>query len=103
MGSSCNRPYPFFQTGIETFCALDAGDDEIPRYTQYHLGRCYLAYKNIGELYNAAMGLLSSAKIASSKAKKRLQDACKKTYDDFLMANFCISETEAKTGKSDWQ
>ena len=103
MGCSCDRPYPFFKADIETFSALDAGDEENPRYTQYDLGICYLAYQNIHELYNAAMGLLTSAKIYPSKAKKRLQDACKKTYKDFIRANFCISEEQVKTGKSDWE
>lgn len=101
MGCSCDRPYPFFTADIKNFNALDAGDNENPCYTQYNLGLCYLAYKNIHELYNAAMGLLSSAKIYPSKAKKRLQDACKKTCDDFIKANFCISEEQTKTGKRD--
>ena len=103
MGCSCDRPYPFFKADIETFSALDAGDDENPRYTRYDLGLCYLAYKNIDELYNAAMGIVRLQKTRPSKKMKRLMTACKKTYEDFKRARFCCDEEEIKTRKAFWK
>ena len=103
MGCSCERPYPFFRADIETFSALDAGDDENPLYTQYNLGLCYLAYNNIDELYNAAMGIVRLQKTRPSKKMKRLVAACKKTYEDFKRARFCLDEEEIKTRKAFWE
>ena len=100
MGCSCDRPYPFFKTEIEKFSALDGGDGEHAHYTQYDLGLCYLAYKNIHELYNAAMDLVMASKSRRpSKKEKRLIEACKKTYEDFDRANFCIDEKLIKRSK----
>ena len=103
MGSSCDRPYPFFRADIETFRALDAGDDENPQYTQYNLGLCYLAYQDIFELYNAAMGIVRMEKTRPSKKMKRLMTACKKTYEDFKRAGVRFDEEEIKTRKAFWK
>lgn len=103
MGCSCDRPYPFFKTDIETFSALEGSDGEDAHYTQYDLGLCYLAYKNIHELYNAAMDLIRYTKARPSKKMKRLICACKKTYEDFKRARFCLDEEEIKTRKAFWK
>lgn len=102
MGCSCDRPYPFFKAEIEKFSVLEGGEGEHALYTQYDLGLCYLAYKNIDELYNAAMGIVRSRKTRPSKKMQRLMMACKKTYEDFKRARFCLDEEEIKTRKAFW-
>lgn len=98
MGCSCDRPYPYFTADVEEFTALEDGHN-----VQYNLGCCYIAYKNILNLYNAAMGIIRGQKSRPSKKMKRLMDACEKTYKDFNRANFIIDEEEIRTGKAAWE
>lgn len=103
MGCSCDRPYPFFKADIEKFSALEWSDSGRANWVQYDLGICYLAYKNIIELYNAAMEVVRHNKVRPSKRVRRLTAACKKTYKDFKRARFIMDEDEISNGKVFWK
>lgn len=96
MSVSCNRPYPNFRINVEEFVA-----DDCPSGTKYDLGLCYIAYKNIIELYNRAADLVETLSDDNELARK-LKTAAKKTYDDFKRANLHIDEKEIQSHENRW-
>ena len=97
MSVSCNRPYPNFRINVDEFVA-----DDCPSGTRYDIGLCYIAYKNIIELYNRAADLVETLSDDNELAKN-LKNAVKKTHDDFKQARFIIDETEINSQNSRWK